>query len=661
MSSLSALLQAEAEETLPAKTVNFQSMAVVKSRQKIDPASRLNADQRAMMLERLEFCRRTWSNVINGATQSDAVAAVTTRASEFPRLVRGGKGKSSALTIWNYQSWMKRLGKKHGKPDWKNSVALADQYCKNIRGASGAPEFWTTFNALYLTEQKLSICEAFRLAKCMCNKNGIAPIPSERQVRYWIKTYADQAAVLAARHGETWFENHGMSYIRRDWSSVQPNDIWIGDHHVFDATVRVWDEAKNDWRATRPWLTAWLDAKSLSLPGVCIRADDPDHVAVLTALQNGIRCAGNTPPGCLYTDNGKDFLKHGVGEPFCPPGTEYEHSVCAELGAKTIRSIPYRARAKTVERIFKEVCERFSRRWAQYLGNKPDARPEVSGFFYKHPEHLPNLHEFTEQFMKFLDEEYHTKNQDGKILEGKCPKDVWNSRPEGRVMTDRELWFAMLTPYSRNCPKVARGAAVSIDGKEYRSEELWAYFGKKIMVKLDPVNGGNPQAFTLDGKHICELEPIHTVPAYALTKEDRKLIAEGMKQQRREVKRVYGVADEMSGGLRRVAAQGLLSLKPGEPVEVVKAQSRKSVKGGSHNFTLHLAKTPGGKAALEPRFAGEALRELTRGEEKKEELEAFNEAIVAPEESKEEASSSETIADFHKMIIENQKQKPQEW
>jgi hypothetical protein len=482
-----------------------------------------------------------------------------------------------------------------------------------------------------------------------------------------MKTYADPTAVMASRYGENWFENSAMSYIRRDWSSVQVNEIWVGDHHIFDATVRVWNEAKNSWQAERPWLTAWLDAKSLWMSGICVRVEPPNHVAILTALQNGIRSAGNETPGALYTDNGKDFLKQGLGTPFIPQDTEFEHSVCKELGVKTIRSLPYKARAKTIERIFKEICERFAKRWAQYLGNRPGARPEVSGYFYDNPELLPSLHEFTEQFLKFIDEEYHTKPQDGKILNGKSPAEIWKERPTKGKISDKELWFSMLTPYTKNCPKVDRGAAIVIAKKEYRNDALWPYLRKKIMVKLDPVNGGNPQAFTLDGKHICSLTPVNTIPAYAKTKEDRALISEEMKRQRLEMKRAFGIADEMCDGRRKLSPQEQLSLNPAKPLETIKFPvSRKSVKGASHNFILHQAKatvpeqnTPA-KAPQEGQEKHSALSLLTsqetRGQEKKRELEAFNELLTASDELPDK-TSKESIGDFHKMIIENQKRK----
>jgi hypothetical protein len=642
-------------EVVPA---NFASQAVALRAQTVNPHKDLPVPRRELQRERLAFCREVFGLIRRGSTQSEAVAAAATKADRFPKLAHGGKKGRSALTLYNYRSWMKKLGKNAaGKPDWNNGDKLADRYGTTVREAKGDPRFWQVFQGFYLNENRLSLPEAYRCACKVCREAGIADVPEEHQVRYWEKTHAPTSAVLAARYGMTWAENHLMSYIRRDWSGVAVNDVWFGDHHVLDAPCKIWDEEKQAWKATRPWLTAWLDARSLYFVGVCVRAESPDSVAIQIALQNGSRSAGNQLPAWVYQDNGADYLAKGLGKPFVPKGTEYEHSVLIELGVKPIQAIPYRARAKTVERIFKEVCMRFSKRWAGYLGSRAGDRPEVAAYFWEHPEHLPTLQEISEQLMAFLDEEYHTKPQkDGKILDGKSPAEAWGARDLAATISDRDLWFAMLRPYVGNCPKVARGAAVSVDGKEYRNQALWPHFGRRIMIKRDVVNGaGAPHAFTLDGKYICALEAIGGVAAIATTAEDRAKIGVEMKRQRHELKAAFGAADELSGGMRRLAAQELLTLTPGEPVEIVQAESRKSVKGGTHDFRLHLVKPAEAAPDLAPAPAappipeGHEADEPSRGEQqaarREQELLAMHEAVLGRADRPEETERL-TPADF---------------
>lgn len=639
LSTLDNLLQS----TPKSKMVNFQSMTVVAA--KANPKrEELPAKYRTVTNERLMFCREVWDLIQNGTKQENAVNIIATQAEMYPTLIRAGKHGKTALTIFNYRNWMKRLGKTKSKtPDWKNISALSNRYSMDVRGAQGAPEFWKSFNAFYLNENKLSISKSYNMANKLCLSHDIAPIPSERQVRYWLTSHADQAAVMAARHGETWAEDHVMSYIRRDWSAVTPNECWIGDHHIFDAPVKIWNEKEEKWEATRPWLTGWMDAKTLRFTGVHIGVDNPSSKQILIALQNGIRLNDNVAPKMLYNDNGKDYLKYGFTEDFIPKDSEHKHSIAAELGMKCINSLPYNARAKTIERMFGEVCTGFSKIWGAYLGNRPSARPEISGYYWKNPEHLPSVAEFCEAFSTWLHEDFHAKTQNGKILAGKSPNEAWKRGVGGMHFNDQDLWFAMLLPYTRSTPKVARGAAIVLNKKEYRADALWEYFGKKIMIKEDVVNGGSPQAFTLDGQHICALQPVNTISALATSEKDRKLIGTEMKRQRRELKRAFGIADDMSNGMRKIAPQELMLLSPTEDVHITKFTSNnKSVKGSTHNFILH---------SIKPKELADETptRELTKGEEEAKQLQEFGE--VTQKEETEPEVSNEAMAEFHKHVI----------
>lgn len=640
--------------------INFRSEIVKRERtEKVDTTTELTPDQRAAMMQRLEFCRRVYALTESGRGQEEAVALVTSMAAEFPDLTDRGKGGKSALTLHNYRAWMRKLGKvRGGRPDWNNIQALADRYGKNLRGAYGNPEAWKQFFGFYLSEQRFSVSEAFRLMENYCRSNEITPVPTEKQVRYWLKTYSDQGAVMAARYGETWAENNVMSYIHRDWREVPVNYCWIGDHHVFDCYVRDFDKKAGKWKAVRPWISCWIDAKSLTVIGICIRVDEPDSVAILTALTNGIRSAGNTVPDILYHDNGKDFLKHGFGEPFIPKDSDQEHFICRELGIRTVRSLPYRARAKLVERYFKEFAQRFSKRHSHYLGSNPSERPEVSNYFLDNPEQLPSLHQFTEGFIKFLDSEYHTKTQRGKILDGMSPKEAWETRPEKRVWADPDLWFALLLPYTRNTPKVGRGGEVSIDGTEYRSDRLLPFMFKKIMVKLDVVNGRGPQAFTTDGKWICELETTISIPALAESEDDRKLISSEMRRQRLELKRVFGIADAMSNGLRRISAQEQLALQPFADPEIISIGSRRSVKGATHNFSHRIAAENKPVMLPAPADDQDIEREPTRVEKKQHKLRSFDGFMNGSRKENEDGKSDPAkMAEFGKFILTKGKER----
>jgi len=88
-----------ATESKPARMVNFASETAVAERKTCPVEKLLTADQRAVMMERVEFCRQVYQIIKSGKTQNEAVNLVSTRACDFPNLVKGGHEGTSALSI----------------------------------------------------------------------------------------------------------------------------------------------------------------------------------------------------------------------------------------------------------------------------------------------------------------------------------------------------------------------------------------------------------------------------------------------------------------------------------------------------------------------------------------------------------------------------------
>jgi transposase InsO family protein len=522
-----------------------------------------------------------------GQKRQECCQIVAARDSNlFPILTKSGQGGKSQLTYSNFRNWLQLLGKKGKDYDWSNRDALVDCYNSGIQKLYGDENFWKLFRAFYLSQQQLSMAEARRLAMRKSREiNPFAVIPSIDQIKYRVRQW-DPTMVALARMGEEYVKNHHLSYINRDWSDVRVNEIWFSDHRVFDLPVKVWNKEKGKWEAVRPWLCAFTDAKSWYMVSWQITTESPNNETIRNGLALGISRHGR--PAHLYIDNGKDFKKQGFSEPV--KFGEHEHSILNCLGIDCITSLPYNGRAKTIERGFRNHAESFDKMFAGYLGNKPSARPDSAHYFYKNPEQLPTLEEFTQMFQSFL-EDLHNRVNTGKIVGNRTPKDAFynGARLEKAPMNDIELYAAFLLPEPQ-LRQVRRGYSVTIGKKIYYGECLMkpkSYLGKKVMIKTDRFNPEHVYAFEPDGKPIGECKTRKAIKALALTDDDRRMISEAMKEQRDQMKRCYTMLNEATGGLHLLSPVELLALP--DNFDIVKLGSTRSVKGASHTFSNYKA------------------------------------------------------------------------
>jgi transposase InsO family protein len=525
----------------------------------------LPAEYRAKARERFEFVAEVLAQAErNRCGHELAVAAVAAReGGRWRALLSGGKEGQSALTLTNFRRWRRLVCAANGQPDPAKMELLADRYQHNGRpaaadSAAGA-EFLQIFARLYETEQKLALRDAHRLAVGMALRAGLHPecILSVPQVEYHYKHKVDKASVMMARMGRDWAENHIAGYITRDWARIAVGEVWFGDHHVFDCPCKV-DNGKGGWKAVRPWLTAWMDARSWYFAGLIIRADEnPNSQAIEDALLQGIRANGNRPPKLLYTDNGKDYVSQGLVEPVVMPDGS-QHSICQELGCLSRTALPYNARAKTIERAFKQVAQGFAKYWAGYLGNRPGNRPESAEHYWKNPEELPSLQQFCEAFAWWLENVYHaTTGDNNKATEGRSPAAAWAARePLRPALTDEELRLAFLKPLAQT-RKIQRGGRLLVEGTEYQSRELWGRIGEEVMVKLDRFNGGTVHAFDFKGRHLCEVAEVRALPALGA---DRDELSAAMADNRRLLSHSRELHRERTGELKVVPVMDRLRL-----------------------------------------------------------------------------------------------------
>jgi hypothetical protein len=579
-------------EPAPLLRADLQGAALVRADRQAGPPPR----HLAIANERWQFLRRCEDLKQSGEARSDHQAAALVRltaSADFPTL---GRGK---LNHHNLRKWSTNLGTHaNGQIAWDNRDALLPRWTIGRRERDGDARFWPIFAGFYESGEQFSLSTAYEFALMSCRHSGIADLPRLHQVRHYYKHPDIRMRAQCARRGPEWARNRVVGHITRTWDAVAPNDVWIGDHHQYDAMIKVPEGA--GWRPVRPWISAWLDGRSLAIIGWCITAEAPNHRTILEALRNGIllnrlHCAAG-----LLTDRGSDFRLQGFTTPWtCEYAPGLELSSLADLGCSARASNAYNARAKTIERIFGVVCGMFTKLMASYRGRNPIERPDKANYYSQHPEELPTLGQFSKTWEEWLAKIYHQRHGKGRILKGHSPAEVWTPGTGGPLLDVQSLRLGLAVPVA--CPVVRAGGCVVYKGADWRSSDLWPYIGSRVILRVDPVNRA---AFACDlkGRLIGELELKRLVHALA---GGADLEAE-MREQAIQRKALTAAIDEATAGTYGLAGLDRLQIDWSRAVEIEKKGQVRSVTGPAHLYR-HLAAIQDGKStslATLPEIAG---------------------------------------------------------
>ena len=539
----------------------------------------LPAAVRAKALERLSFVRLVQSTIQERCcTAPDAVQFVAiNHNAQFPILRESGKEGKSALIYNNFRNWRNRI---RGITDPDTALrSLCDDYRRGEQIRKGPAKFWEYLFAFYLNRNRLPVTQAYKLACAKMREiDKTAPVPSPAQAKYQIARL-DPSTVILAREGEEAFKNRCVDFIRRDWSQILPGECLIGDSRIFDTRVKVWDEQRQRWIAVRPNIAGLLDARSWYLPAYWITTEPVNSLTLIDTLRLYFRVSGGKAPAHIYFDNGKDYCARGFSTDFDAEGTP--HSIFRELGIKLINSIAYNARAKTIERAFRDMMQQFDKLFPDYLGSRPGERTLAADYYDTHAEELPSLQQFCEIFARWLSD-WHNTQKSGQIHKGKTPAEIWEKLDRSNALSEERLRMAFYKPEAVR--SVGRGPAVSWNKKNFYSDSL--RWGEKILVKSDSMDPDHVLCFRPDGAFLCEARTRDRIRALALDDEAaRKQISDSIARQRRQIRDAFTMLSDLTGG-RHLASPLELLLAP-DGAEIVRGETIGKVKGAAHQYTHH--------------------------------------------------------------------------
>jgi hypothetical protein len=397
--------------------------------------------------------------------------------------------------------------------------------------------------------------------------------PGRQRLGELIDEHIPPAVQVYHRQGPKTYRAEVSAPIMRDWSHLDIGEAWCGDHHQLD--IEVIDPAKRGG-LSRPWLTMWMDLRSRAPVGWMLRLESPSSTAIAAAFAHGVlpkrdpvfrQLCGS--PQVAYVDNGKDYRSAAL------------EALLRACGVETIHAIPYNAKAKVVERLFRTVCLQFSQDFETWCGNSPAARTER--YDDLRAEHdrwrkgevektafltLPAL---SERFASWV-VEYLQRPHDGLKERGTGREltpllvSQWRRSPVRIPKDERSIAFYAWPSWTRT----VRKGQVRLDDHHYHAEALLSWEGAEVQCRRDPDDVTRLLIFALQDGHgvraggAIGAAVSRRVAALAERHGDKseRLLSALMRQRRDEEKTIRGYLAIQERRLRGVGLEELPTAPP---------------------------------------------------------------------------------------------------
>lgn len=406
---------------------------------------------------------------------------------------------------------------------------LVDQRGKWRKGKSSIDEtVWQAFLYYYLDEAQHPIQKCLEYTKMWAQElrpDLYADIPSYSAFYRKLASVPEGVKVLG-REGHKAYNDRCASYIRRIYDDMASNEWWIADNHTFDVMVK-----DKDGKLHRPYLTAFLDARSGIFTGFYVTYN-PSSEATLIALRRGILEYGI--PDNIYVDNGREFLTFDIGglghrkkkpkdgmELFEPPG------VFKRLGINMTNAIVRNAKAKIIERRFRDVKDSLSRLFNTYTGGNVVEKPERLKTVLKKDAIYTDdeFNEYVEAVIKYY---FNMMPYNGAVEadKGKAKQDIFNEYLYKKRTASEEDLNLMLMRSGRPQKVGRRGVHLDIAGGRidyWNDEFVHLMFGKQVYFRYDPDNLSQIRIYDLEDRYLMSVPADNqAVLSYGASKEEVK-------------------------------------------------------------------------------------------------------------------------------------------
>ena len=355
------------------------------------------------------------------------------------------------------------------------------------------------FMGLLLHPNRICIGKAIALTKYKLQQQGQSFIPTDATFRRYANWYKNNNydKWILARDGEKALLDKVEPYIKRDASLLEVGDILVADGHKLAFQVINPFTGK----PTRATLVGFLDWKSTALVGYEIMLEENTQ-CIASALRNSI-INWDMIPKIVYQDNGRAFRAKYFNDDkgFTELGFQGLYS---KLGIETVFARPYNARAKIIERFFKEFQEGFEKLLPSYVGSSIDNKHAYmmrNENLHKnwHCDYIPTI----DETIKMIDMWLSFKNsQPCPNAPDKSIAEVLKNRKRQNVDINQLDDLMLATEV-----KTIQRNGIRFLNCDYFDERLYG-FKNRVLIKYNLFDLTSIKVYTTKGEYLCTAERV---------------------------------------------------------------------------------------------------------------------------------------------------------
>ena len=415
------------------------------------------------------------------------------------------------------------------------------------------------FIKFLLHPNKFSVTKAIKLTQHILEKKGIESIPHVITFRRYAEHYKknNYSRWILFREGEKAYHDKVEAYIERDISKLEVGDVLIADGHTLNFQVINPFTGK----PTRATLVGFLDWKSTALVGYEIMMSENTQ-CIASALRNAIINLGMIPK-VVYQDNGRAFKAKYFQS--CDFDEEGFNGIYANLGIKSVFAKPYNARAKVIERFFKEFQEEFEKLMPSYIGTSIENKPAWMKRGEKlhrdmHKKLTNNYIPTVQELIKYIDcwLDFHNSKpcpNAPQISIKQCLNSVQRHQIDKNILND-----LMMKTEVRTINK----HGITFLGLHYRSDSILS-LRDSVYIRYSLFDLTKIHVYSTKGEFLCiarQVEKVHPMANHLGTVKDMEQYKQQIQKQQRQFKK---------------AKKDFLRYFPKEKAEVIEIEPQESL------------------------------------------------------------------------------------